>query len=54
MDGAVNPAVIGTSIALGTSLLAGLFSVFVAMRSREGAAVNRDTSASILFGIAFR
>jgi hypothetical protein len=53
MDGAVNPAVIGTSIALGTSLLAGLFSVFVAMRSREGAAVNRDTSVSILFGIAF-
>jgi len=52
MDGAVNPAAISVSIAIGISLLAGLFSVFVAMRSREGAAVNRDTAVSILFGIA--
>jgi len=52
MDGAVNPASIAISISIGTSLLAGFFSVLVAMGSRKGAAVNRDTAASILFGIA--
>jgi hypothetical protein len=35
-----------------TSLPAGFLSLLVAMRSREGAAVNRDTAVSILFGIA--
>jgi hypothetical protein len=53
MDGAVNPASIATSISIGTSLLAGFFSVFVVMRSRKGVAVNRDTVVSILFCIAF-
>jgi hypothetical protein len=48
MGGPVNPA----SISIGTALLAGSFSVVVAFRSSTGAAVNRDTIASILFGIA--
>lgn len=52
MDGAVNPASIAISISIGTPLLAGFFGLLVAMRSRKGAAVNRDTAVSILFGIA--
>jgi hypothetical protein len=60
MDGAVNPASIATSISIGTLILAGflpllggLFVSFrVAMRSRKGGAVDRDTAAWILFGIA--
>lgn len=52
MDGAVTPASTAISISIGASLLAGVFSVWVAMRSAEGAAANRDTVASILFGIA--
>jgi hypothetical protein len=53
MDGPINPASIATSISIGTSLLAGFFGMWVAMRSRKGAAVNRDTTVSILFFIAF-
>jgi hypothetical protein len=53
MDGAVNPATIAIWISIGTSLLPGFFSVLVAMRSREGAAANRDKAVSTLFGIAF-
>ena len=52
MDGALNPASIATSISIGTALLAGFFSMLVAMRSRNGAAENRDITVSILFGIA--
>ncbi len=52
MDGAVNPASIATSISIGISLLAGFFSVWVAMRARNGAAVTRDAAVSILFGSA--
>jgi hypothetical protein len=53
MDGAINPTAIATSIAIGTSLLAGFFSVLVATRSPKGAPPNRDPTVSILFGIAF-
>jgi vacuolar-type H+-ATPase subunit I/STV1 len=60
MDGTVNPVSIATSISIGTLLLAGfvpllvgLFVSFrVAMRSRKGAAVDRDPAVWILFGIA--
>jgi len=52
MNGAVHSASIATSISIGISLLAGLFSVLVAMRSRDGAPVNRDTAVSVLFGTA--
>jgi uncharacterized membrane protein YbhN (UPF0104 family) len=52
MHGAAIPASIATSISIGFSLLAGVFSVWVALRSRKGAAVTRDTAVSILFGIA--
>ena len=52
MDGAVNPASIATSISIGTSLLAGVFSLWAALQSRKGAAFHRDTTVSILFGIA--
>ena len=51
MDGSVNSASIATSISIGTSLLAGFFSVLVAMRPRKGAAVHRDTAVAVLFGI---
>ncbi len=53
MDGAVNPASIAISISIGVSLLAGVFSVWVAMRSHEGEDVTRDRAVSVLFGIAF-
>jgi len=46
-------ASIAIFISTGTSLLAGVFSVWIAMRSRNGAAVERDTLVSISFGIAF-
>jgi hypothetical protein len=52
MDGAATPASITASISVGISLLAGLFGVWVALRSRNGAPVNRDKTVSILFGIA--
>jgi hypothetical protein len=56
MDGAVNPASIAASISIGTSLLAGFggvsVCVLVAMRTRDGAAANRDRAVSILFGVA--
>ncbi len=52
MDGAINPASIALSISIGASLLAGWFSVRVAMPSRQGATVNRDTAVSILFAVA--
>jgi len=52
MDGSVNPTSIAISISIGTSLLAGVVSVWIAMRSAKGAAAHRDTSVSILFGIA--
>jgi len=52
MDGAINPASIAILIVVGSSLLAGFFSLRVAMRSRGGAVVNCDMVASILFGIA--
>jgi hypothetical protein len=52
MHGAANPASIAISISIGTSLLAGFFGVLVAMRSPKGEAVNRDTTVSILFGVA--
>jgi hypothetical protein len=51
MDGAVNSASIAASIAMGTSLLAGGFGMFVAMRAREGGAARRDRTVSILRGI---
>jgi len=47
MDGPANPASIAISISIGTSLLAGVFSVWIATRSHK-----RDTSVSILFAIA--
>jgi len=53
MDGAVNSASIAISISIGTSLLAGFVSMWFAIRSRKDAAVNRDTTVSILFAIAF-
>ncbi len=49
MHGAASIAI---SISIGTALLAGLFAVWVAMRSRERAAINRGTAVPILFGIA--
>ncbi len=52
MHGAVNPASIAISISMGTSLLAGFFSIWAATRSRKGTAMNRDTAVSILFGAA--
>jgi hypothetical protein len=51
MNGVVNPAAIALSISIGAALLAGFFSVLVAVRSGNGAA-HRDTTVSILFGIA--
>ncbi len=53
MDGAVNPASLAVGISIGTSLLAGFFSLWVAMRSRQGAAENRDMAVSVMFAIAF-
>jgi hypothetical protein len=53
MDGAVNPASIATSISIGTSLLAGFFSMLVAMRSRSVAAERADRPVSVLFSIAY-
>jgi hypothetical protein len=53
MDGAIHSASIATLISIGAALLAGFFSMFVAMRSRKGAAVKHDTTMSILCGIAF-
>jgi len=53
MDGAVSPASIAISISIGTSLLAGFFSLLVATRSRKGTPANRDITVSILFGAAF-
>jgi hypothetical protein len=53
MHGAVDPASLAIWILIGTSLAAGFFSVWVAMRSREGAAAHRDAAVSILLGIAF-
>jgi hypothetical protein len=52
MDGAVNPASIAISISIGSSLLACFISMFLAMSSCKGAAGNRDTAVTILFGIA--
>ena len=52
MDGAVNPASIGISIAIGGALLAVFISLSVAMTARPGAAANRDRTVSIMFGIA--
>jgi hypothetical protein len=52
MHAAATSASIAISISIATALLAGLFSVWVAMRSRKPAAINRDTVVSILFGIA--
>jgi hypothetical protein len=52
MGGAVDTASIALSVAAGTSLLGGWFSISVAMRSGTGAAVQRDRLVSILFGIA--
>jgi hypothetical protein len=52
MDGSVNPTSIAISISIGTALLAGIFSIWIAMRSARGEAVKHDTSVSILFGIA--
>ncbi len=48
MNGAVHPASIAISIAMGASLLGGAFSVRVAMRSHKP----RDTVVSILCGVA--
>ena len=42
MDGAVNPATIAITISIVVSILAGLFSMIVALRSRGSAAVDRD------------
>jgi hypothetical protein len=53
MDGSLNTASIAILISIGTSLLAGYFSVLAAIRSGKGAAVKRDPAVSILFGIAF-
>ncbi len=53
MGVAVDPASIAISISIGSSLLGGLISMFVAMRSPRDAAVKRDMVVSILFGIAF-
>jgi hypothetical protein len=53
MNGSVDPAAIAISISMGTSLLAGFVSMWVAIGSRRNSAVNRDTVVSILFGIAF-
>jgi hypothetical protein len=52
MDGAINPGSIAIAISIGTSVLAGFFSVFIALRSGKGAAANRDTTVSVLFGVA--
>jgi hypothetical protein len=52
MHESLNPAALATSISIGTALLAGFFSVWVAMRSRKGPGVNPDATVSILFGIA--
>jgi hypothetical protein len=40
------------AISIGTSLLAGYVSVFFAMRTRKGAAVNRDIAVPVLLGVA--
>lgn len=48
MNGAVHPASIAISIAMGASLLGGAFSVLVAMRSYKP----RDAAVSILCGVA--
>jgi len=53
MDGAIHSASIATLISIGAALLAEFLSMFVAMRSRKGAAVKHDTTMSILCGIAF-
>jgi hypothetical protein len=52
MDAADGAASIAISISIASSLLAGFVSMWVAMRSRQGAAVNHDRAVSILSGIA--
>jgi ACR3 family arsenite efflux pump ArsB len=54
MDEAAHQPVIAISIAIGTGipLLAGALTVWVAMRTRHGAAAHRDKTVSTLFGIA--
>lgn len=52
MDGAVNTVTIAASVAIGTSLLAGFFSVWVATRSSLGTAATRDTTVSLMFAAA--
>jgi hypothetical protein len=51
MDGAAQPACIATSIAIGTSLLAGLIGVWAALRSGSGA-LKQNPAAAILFAVA--
>jgi hypothetical protein len=51
MLGTPTPTSIAISIAIGTSLLGGLLSIWIAMRSPKPTA-NRDTTVSILFSIA--
>jgi hypothetical protein len=46
-------ALIVLAVSIGTSLLAGVSSVFVAMRSRKNVGVKRDSAVSILFGAGF-
>lgn len=53
MDGDLNPASIAASISIGTSVLAGLISMVVAIRSRKDTDVSRDAVVSILFCVAF-
>ena len=53
MDESADPGEIAILISMGISLLSGCFSVLVAIRSGKGAAVQRDTTVSILFGTAF-
>jgi len=52
MDAPLNPASIAISISMTTSLLAGFVSIWVAMKSANGPAANRDTTVSIMFGSA--
>ncbi len=52
MDGAVSPASIAICLSIGIPLLAGFYGTWVAIRSRDGAAITRDTTVSTFFGIA--
>jgi hypothetical protein len=52
MDGTVNPASIAIFVSVGTSLLAGFVSPWVATRPAKGAAVHRDPAVPVLFGSA--